>query len=324
MRQISAMVPVLAIGLYCTLCPQILSASDALDALPSQGEVEINSGIFVEQQTDCMSVSDVKASLASVLSRREESKYMIVTVVISPALDKTLVVLRVIERETGEILLERTLRIGSEECADAHLVLRVMLEQFLTGFPIEKWKEKQAARASVPTVRTEKVIVETEVTRLRWMLLTGVDSRWPTPSGDFELSLGVEAGGKRHGIFVLSALRAGWPRPLGEGRVLETTAQLAVGWRFSPNEKLAIRTELRTGAVLVSGIGYEKNYREWLVMLEAQLSLLWRAGSVQIGPEISFSPLIRDVYTESGQREELPWIRVGLLLCLPLGKSALK
>jgi hypothetical protein len=300
-----------------------LSAGDLTDIGSIQDEVGLSSGVFVEQQTDCMAIADIKTALAAVLTPREESKYMIVTVVVSPALDKTLAVLRAIDRETGEILLERTLRIAPEECTDAHRVLKVMLEQFLTGFPIEKWREKQAKK-SVEVSKPPVVVLKTETAPLNWLLLIGIDSRWPTPSGDLELSVGVDAGGKRHGILGQIAFRAGWPQPLGEGRYLETTGLLSLGWRFSPNEKLAVRAELRTGALLVSGIGYEKNYRQWLVMLEAQLSFLWSAGPVRIGPEIALSPLFYKVYTESGDREDLAWIRVGLLLCIPLGKTALK
>lgn len=326
MRYILPHIPVLAIGLIFATIPGHLVASDAADVFPTAADAEFFSGIFVEQQTGCMAISDIKSSLSEVLTPREESKFMIVTVVISPALDKTLAVLRAIERKTGEILLEKTLRITPEECADAHLVLKVMLEQFLTGFPIEKWKEKQVATTwvSAPIQGRHKVVIEKKIGTLHGILLFGIDSRWPTPGGDLELCLGVDAGGKRHGIFGLTVLRAGWPRPLGEGRYLETSAQLALGWRFSPNSTLAVRTEIRTGALLVSGVGYEKNYRKWLVTVEGQLSLLWAFGPLYLGPEIAVSPLFYTVYTESGEQEDLAWIRVGLLLLVPFGETALK
>ncbi len=281
--------------------------------------------IFVEQQTDCMEIADIKAALASVLESREESRFMIVTVVVSPTVGGSLAILRVIERETGEILLEKSLSIVPEECADAHLVLGVMVEQFFTSFPIEKWKEKQAPPPPPPPLepvtRTERVVVDREVMPLHWMFLIGVDSRWPTPSGSIELCLGVDAGAKRHGVIGHVLIRAGWPHPLGEGRYLETAALLALGWRFSASENRQLRLEIRAGTVRVSGLGYEQNYHEWLVLLEAQLSLLWRVGSVYLGPELAISPIFHSVHTATEEQEDLPWLRVGILLGVPLWKS---
>jgi RNA polymerase sigma factor (sigma-70 family) len=122
-------------------------ASAETDPRSPKEAAGITPTVFVEQQTDCMAISDIKSALASVLRDREESRHMIVTVVVSPTLDGAMAVLRAIGRETGEIHLERTLSIAPEECADAHLVLKVMLEQFLTDFPIEKWKEREAEAA---------------------------------------------------------------------------------------------------------------------------------------------------------------------------------
>jgi hypothetical protein len=290
-------------------------------AVPAEADVGHQPNIFVEQQTDCMEIADIKAALASVLDSREESPFMIVTVVVSPTVGGSLAVLRVIERETGEILLEKSLNIVPEECADAHLVLKVMLEQFFTGFPIQKWKEKQAPSPPEPVVRTERVVVDQEVMPLHWMLLMGVDSRWPTPSGSLEFGLGVGAGARHHGVIGHVLFRAGWPHPLGDGRFLETAALLALGWRFSASENRQLRLEVRAGAVRVSGLGYEKNYSQWLILLEAQLSLLWRLGSVYLGPELGISPLFHSVHTVSGDHEDLPWLRVGILLGVPLWKS---
>jgi hypothetical protein len=309
-----------------TLSP-ICSAQDSSEPPPQEG-AEVPTSIFVEQKTDCMAVLDIKSALASVLETREEAGFMIVTVVVSPAVDRTLAVLRAIDRETGEILLERTLNIAPEECTNAHLVLKVMLEQFLTGFPIAKWKEKHAEAVppppTDPIIKTEKVIVEREVMHLQWFLLAGLDSRWPTPSGDLELSLGLDAGAKRHGVICHLVFRIGWPHRLAEGRYIETAALLALGWRFSSNEKRLFRVEIRAGTLRVGGFGYEVNYYQWLVLMEAQLSLLWRAGSVYLGPEASIAPLFHKVFSESGEQRDLPWIRLGILLAIPLGKTTLK
>lgn len=281
--------------------------------------------IFVEQQTDCMSIDDIKASLHAVLDAREEASFMIVTVVVTPAVDGYLGVLRAIDRKTGEILLERTLSIAEEECGDAHRVLRVMLEQFLTGFPIEKWKERQVETPSPDSDRSvEQPAAAKEAAFLRWMMLMGLDSRWPTPNGDVEISFGVDAGAARHGIIGQAVVRGGWPRVLGEGRYLETTALMALGWRFTPNRRLMLRTELRVGTTRVSGLGYERNYHQWLVMLELQLSILWRVGAVYLGPEAAVSPLFHTVHNRAGDSEDVPWIRVGLVLGIPLGKNVIK
>jgi hypothetical protein len=324
-RTAVALIPFL-VGLVCS---RPCSASNDGFGPPPDTEAGIADSIFVEQQTDCMAIPDIKSALRSVLDPREESEFMIVTVVVSPAVDGTLAVLRAIDRETGEILLERTLNIADGECGDAHLVLKVMMEQFLTGFPIEKWKEKQVRARTTSAgdetlAKTEKVVVEKEIFPVEWLLLFGIDSRWPTPSGDLEIALGVDSGPIRHGVITQLVLRAGWPHTLGEGRYLESTALLALGWRFAPTEKLVLRTELRAGAVLVSGFGYEKNYREWIVMLEAQLSILWRLGSVYLGPEAAISPLFHTVHNESGEKKDLPWIRFGILLGFSLGKNVLK
>jgi hypothetical protein len=301
-----------------------LFASDKTDVRPPDSGPEFLPNIFVEQQTDCMAVSDIKSSLVSVIKNREEFQYIIISVVVSPAVAGTLATLRVIARETGEILMERTLSILPEECVDAHLVLKVMLEQFLATFPIEEWKESQAPSPSEIVVRTETVVVEKDRSFLNWLLLVGIDSRWPTPSGDIEIALGLDAGAKRHGLVGRLIARVGWPNPLGEGRQLETAALTALGWRFSPNEKLGLTIEIRTGALRVSGVGYEKNYHQWLVMVEAEFSVLWKIGPITLGPAVAVSPPIYTVYTDSGERADLPWIRLGMLLGIPLGKTELK
>ncbi len=318
------------ISFALVLLGELLSrSSEARDMVGNETqapESDYNPNIFVEQQTDCMSVQDIRTALSDVLASREESKFMIVTVVVSPGVEKTLAVLRVVERETGEILMERRFGIAPEECANAHLALKAMLEQFLTGFPIEKWRERKAEARRPPPPKIEKVevVVEKQIVPLSWLLELGVDSRWPVPSGDVEFSLGLDAGGKYRGVYSAIVFRAGWPRPLGEGRYLESTGLLALGLRISPRERLDIRTEIRSGILLINGLGYKENYHQWLIMLELQMSFLWKAGPVKIGPEIAISPLFHSVYTESGNNEDLPWIRVGLLLCIPLGTSLLK
>ena len=282
------------------------------------------SGVFVEQQTDCMDSSEIHAALSTVLSKRPESEYMSVTVVISKAVADTLAVLRVVDRTTGEILLERRLHVTAAECAEAHLVLTVMLEQFLADFPIEEWMRQRSNPAPKPAVQIEKVTVEKEIAPLRRMLLIGIDSRWPTPNGSLELSLGVDAGGRRRGILGHLILRAVWPRPLGEGRCLDTAALLAVGMRFSPTPRSLLRMEIRTGALLVNGIGYEKNYHHWLVTVEAQMSVLFQVGAVFLGPEIAVSPVVHAVHAETGESEDLPWIRAGILTGIFFGETVLK
>lgn len=282
--------------------------------------------IFVEQQTNCMTISEIKSSLFAVMDSREETKFMIVTVVISPAVEGSLAILRAIDRETGEILLERRLNVADEECGDAHRVLKVMMEQFLTGFPIEKWKEKQVARNTSPKVivKTEKIIVKEEWSRIQGVLMMGVDSRWPTPNGDLVLTLGVDVGGKRHGLIGHVVVENSLPRKLGKGKYLETAALLGLGLRLSPGKRLLIRTEVRSGAKRVSGFDYDKNYHRWVVLIEAQLTILFCLGSVYIGPELGISPLFHSVFTQTGEKEDLSWLRVGLALYVPLWKSLMK
>ena len=291
---------------------------------PDPNNTQFNPHIFVEQQTNCMKVSDIKNALASVLKSREESTFMIFTVAVSPGVDGNVAILRAIDRETGEIFLERRLTIADGECDKAHLVLKVMVEQFLTGFPIEKWKEKQTESQKPADCPPQKIIPPTRNAPLSWLFQIGVDSRLPSPSGDVELGLGIDAGGVRHGVASGVSIRAGWPHPLGDGRYIEGAAQLSLGWRFSPNDLLVLKTEVRTGALLVSGIGYEKNYHQWLVMFEVQLALLFRLGAVLFGPEIAISPLFHKVFTETGEERDLPWLRIGVLLGIPLGPSFAK
>jgi hypothetical protein len=283
--------------------------------------------IIVEQQTDCMDRGDIETALLSVLEPREESRFMSVTVVVSPALGGSVATLRVVARKTGEILLERRLNIKTGDCEDAHLVLKVVLEQFLTSFPIEEWKERlqePSRPRSIKEVEVTKITVEKETSTLHWLFLTALDSRWPTPSGSFELAVGLDAGSSRHGFIGNITVRIGYPRPLAEGRYLDTTAMLGMGWRFSPTRRLSLRTEVRTGALLVNGIGYDKNYHQWLLWLEGQLALVWKLGRVLLGPEVGLSPLTHSVSTRSGHEEDLPWIRVGLCLGVDLFKVDLK
>jgi hypothetical protein len=272
--------------------------------------------VFVEQQSDCMRSSDIRRVLYSVLAPRAESRYMAVTVVVAPAVGGYVATLRVVTRDTGEILLERRLSLSADDCRDAHLVLKVMLEQFLTSFPIEEWRDrlkKEPEGQRVREVEIQKVLVEKETSTLHWLLLVGLDSRWPTPSGSIELTGGLDVGSSRHGFIGNAVVREGYPRPLEGGRYLDTTAMLGLGWRFSPKPSLMMRTEVRTGALLVNGVGYPQNHHRWMLWLEIQLSLVWRLGSFLIGPEVAASPLTHSVSTTSNVSEDLPWIRVGLV-----------
>ena len=290
-------------------------AADAF-AGPRDGESS-GADIFVEQQSDCMNAPDIRRALQSVLAAREESRYMAVTVVVAPAVGGYVATLRVVTRDTGEILLERRLSLNAEDCDDAPLVLKVMLEQFLTSFPIEEWRDRLKADSEEQQTREveiKQVLVEKETSTLHWLCLVGLDSRWPTPSGSLELTGGLDVGSSRHGFIGNAVVREGYPRSLDGGRYLDTTAMLGLGWRFSPNRALMIRTEVRTGALLVNGVGYPHNYHRWMLWLEIQLSLVWKLGSFLIGPEVAASPLTHSVSTTSLESEDLPWIRVGLLL----------
>ncbi len=286
-----------------------------------------SSGIFVEQQTDCMIISNIKQALESVLIGRNEAQYMIITVVVSPTVDGAVAFLRAVERQTGEILLERTLNIAPNECSQAHKVLALMLEQFLTGFPMAKWKEKhlqpdkQSTSEEIKCKQQETTADNT--TSINWSVLIGTAFRLPILGGDIEIGTGFDAGTARHRAAGGVVVRAAWPNRLEEGRYLESAALFYLGWRFHPNNKYHMGIDLRTGSLNVSGLGYEKNYSKWLWAVEGQLSVFRKLKRLFLGLEITIAPPLYTATTLSGAEKELSWIRLGIITSIPIGKSVL-
>lgn len=312
----------MSITLALLMTIPVISTAD--DASPS---------IFIERQTDCVNEAALRESLEQALGAYQGSRHMMVAVVIAPAVDGSAVALRVVMTGTGEIVLDRQFKLTEADCENAHQFIRLVLEQFLTEFPIDDWtrenvpEERAATRPGneeVPTVAKEEETSTVKPHFLKWFLAFSLDGRLPTPSGDVDLSTGIDIGTNRHGFVSTLGARLGYPHSLDEGRFLETVFLFNVGWRFSPSSNLDLNTEIHVGPLLVSSFGYVVEYRHVVLWLEGQISLTWRIGLVQLGPLVAVSPLQHSVSTIDGTRREIPWIRVGLKLGIPLWENRLK
>ena len=294
---------------------------------------ESSPSIFIERQTNCVNEAALRESLEQALGVYRGSRHMMVAVVIAPAVDGNAVALRVVMTSTGEIVLDRQLKLSEADCENAHQFIRLVLEQFLTEFPIDDWirekvpEERGAARPGneeVPTVAIVEKMSTVNPHFLKWRLVFSLDGRLPTPSGDVDLSTGIDVGSNRHGFVSAVGARLGYPHSLDEGRYLETVFLFNTGWRFSPTSNLDLNTEIHVGPLLVSSFGYAMEYRHVVLWLEGQLSLAWRLGPVQLGPLVAVSPLQHSVSTIAGTRREIPWIRIGLMLGIPLWEKKVK
>ena len=147
--------------------------------------------IFIERQTDCVDEAALREGLEQALGAYRGSRHMMIAVVIAPAVDGSAVALRVVMTGTGEIVLDRQIKLAEADCANAHQFIKLVLEQFLTEFPIDDWirenlpEEEEAIRPEKeeePTVSEEEAAPREKPRFLKWLLALSLDGRFPTPS----------------------------------------------------------------------------------------------------------------------------------------------
>jgi hypothetical protein len=192
-------------------------------------------------------------------------------------------------------------------------LVALVLEQFLSTFPLEEWISKTRPPEPPPP---EKIFLTRDMAELAGSASLAVDSRWPYPSADLEFGVALDVGSSSHRLVGSAALRVGIPHELGSGSYLESMGLLGVGWRYATRGWM-LRVEVRTGGLLVSGFGYTTNYHRWLLWVEAQVGVMWEWKGVLLGPQIAVSPLWHRVETTAGVGRQLPWLRVGVVIGFP-------
>ncbi len=276
----------------------------------------------IEGQTECLDPAAIGQSLGGVLRAYEDASRLSVAVVEAPSVNGSAVTLRVMMLGTGEIVLERSFTFQEVDCPSAHRVLLVVLEQFLSGFPISEWKSEKTPVAPPPApppeVRIKEVVVERCSLVAEWLMALGVAARFPSPSGALALSTGPDVGTERHGFIGTLGATVGYPHPLENGRYLETYALLGLGWRGSFRRRLQVRILLRGGGMYLKGFGFDNNFGSWRPWVDAQIILSRRLGRSMVGFVLGGSPLQYSVSLADGEEHPLPFLHLGAHVAFPL------
>ncbi|MBN2343932.1 MAG: hypothetical protein JXX29_22740 [Deltaproteobacteria bacterium] len=274
--------------------------------------------VRIEQQVDCLQPQQTEDVLEQTLKETGESADLHVTVVTTPGIEKYVVTMRVIQVRSGEILLERQFSASAQECNAAHLLLQTMLAQFLSNFPAEHWSRSDNRNASNQSVSPVKVKPVTSA----WQLQPHVESRWPTPGLAVGLRTTIEMGGENTRLFGGGGARLGIPRRLNDsdvdGRIIDVTPVLIFGVRFAASRRLATYIGAHVGALYVSGIDFPINHSGWAPWAELSVLMLWRLGSILVGPGVGVSPLVHKITTDTGETATVPWLHFGITISIPL------
>jgi len=287
--------------------------------------------LHIENQTACLDNGGLQSRLGQILEEYGAAENAIVSVTANPGdlgttvnprdlgttVNRgdigTIATLRVVTI-TGEVVMERRFDIVPESCPSAIELIAAVLQSFLREFPREKWQEEPLPKVP-PEVR--EIVIENDVTQYKASVFTAVDSRWPKPSASLDAGVLIDVGGRRHGLVSSAAIRLGMPHGLGAGHFIETFFLLGVGWRYQ-GENWLLNLALRVGPLMVSGIGFANNYRNWLFYAEAQGTWLFAWRGIHIGPELAVAPLINQVETTRRETTTLPWMRLGCVVVIPI------
>lgn len=279
-----------------------------LSAYPARSDA----AVFVEDTFECISREDADERLNKILATHDGSDELTVTLVTSRSEAKIPVTLRVVTSR-GDVILERRFELQRADCPSIPELAATALDRFLQSFPKSRWSKTEEPDPPPP----DPIVVVRDVTAIGALAHLSVDSRWDPSSLDIELGGSLDIGSSRHRLVGSLATRWGLPRSVGTGHFIEGFALLGLGWRYA-SESWRLKAEARTGGLVVAGYDFSVNRTVWLPWLEFQGTMLWQWGSVLMGPNLGVSPLRHDVVTSAGASSQVPWLRLGITIALPI------
>ena len=215
----------------------------------------------------------------------------------------------VVVRGTGAVGLDRRYALGAADCASAGELVALGVDRFLSAFP--EWAEPPRPVAPPPPPT-------------RWRdvhLATAINSMWVPLGIDGQVGAIVDWGGDRDRLGGTIVARASVPQAAGTGHFQQTALLAGVAWRRHAGD-WSLRAEARGGALLVSGIGFTRNDRDWLPWWEGAVfagrAMAWGA----VGVEVAATGLRHRAVTGDGLiAEDIPLFRFGISAELRLGSK---
>jgi hypothetical protein len=214
----------------------------------------------------------------------------------------------VVVRGTGAVGLDRRYALAAADCASATELVALGVDRFLSAFP--EWAEPPRPAAPPPPPP------------LRWRdvhLAAAVSSIWVPVGVDGQVGAIVDWGGDRDRIGGTLIARASVPQAVANGHFQQTSVLAGVAWRRRDG-RWSVRAEARAGALLVSGIGFTRNDRDWLPWWEGAVFAGRAMGWGALGVEVAATGLRHRAVTGDGLvAEDIPLFRLGISAELRLG-----
>ena len=209
----------------------------------------------------------------------------------------------VVLRTGGDVGLDRRYSIGPADCDSAAELLALGVDRFLSSFP--EW----AGPAPPPERTPPPPPPPPPPPRSIGVSLTAATHALLGPLGA-DLQLGALVTRRRLGGAAL--IRATLPQSAGAGRFQQTSFLGGVAWR-QPLGGWELRAELRGGALVVSGLGFDDNHASWLPWWETAITGARHFGWGTAGLELAGTALRhRAVTSDRLTAEPIPSIRIGV------------
>jgi hypothetical protein len=207
----------------------------------------------------------------------------------------------VVLRTGGDVGLDRRYPIGPADCDSAAELLALGVDRFLSSFP--EWA------GPAPPPETPPPPAETPPRRGPAVALTAATHALVDPLGA-DVQVGALVTGRRLGATAM--IRATLPQAAGDGDFQQSSFLGGVAWH-QPLGGWEVRAELRTGGLLVSGLGFDDNRASWLPWWEAAITGSRRFGWGTAGLELAGTALRhRAVTSDRRATEAIPWLRIGV------------
>jgi len=288
-KVLPALAVLLTLGACRASAPPRPSAPVVAPPPPPRAELRVTS-------TECPDRPATEAKLMAVLVDHDAVESDLVIEVTAEPGALQLVVLRT----GGEIGLDRRYPIGPADCSSAAELVALGVDRFLSSFPA--WAgPAPRPEAPPPPPPAEPSRVDVVVTSAVHGLFAplGVDAQ-----------VGVAA--FREWIGGSAIVRATIPQAAGGGSFQQTTFLAGAGARGHRGAWQA-GAELRGGALLVSGVGFDENHSDWLPWWEIAVTGGRRFGWGTLGLEIAGTALQhRAVTADLLTVEDIPALRIGV------------
>jgi hypothetical protein len=285
-------VPALAVTVTLTACGASAAPRPAPPPVPPpppRAELRVTSSA-------CPDAPATEAKLMAVLVEHDAVESdLVIEVTAEPGALQLMVL-----RTGGEIGLDRRYPIGPADCSSAADLVALGVDRFLSSFPA--WAgPAPRPEAPPPPAPPPPRRVDVAVT-------SAVHGLWSPIGVDAQLGVSVFRG--RPGASAL--IRATIPQAAGAGSFQQTTLLAGAGARLR-RDAWQVGAELRGGALLVSGVGFDENHSDWLPWWEIAVTGGRRFGWGTVGVEVAATALQHRAVTEDLLTvEDIPALRFGV------------